>query len=910
MEFYDVKNKYNYERVWQMDYSYSDRTDTSDNIIEGRYIKKNGQEIISGMLAAEQGVAAELSAEQTKALIDSGCFVINATAGCDGCVRVTFFDENNGSFMSVANIGAGENSVCFSMYEMKLAPKKLLVENKTNQNVDFCINACYVLNPLGEWGGQAGFYTCEGGDVENMGEGLKLALDGQTRLVSPEFPDCSDTVCNMLMPRRNTILAVISNNSTAKSAKLYFTTHEHTEWSEEACVTVGLCEGGPRAYYFNLSESQMCEGRLKQFALVADGEGEIIIHRYSFEQEAPVWSAPAKIESCVACVEDQTVKVCGKIIDEDIVSAYAGGKIKIYATTMEDEDESPCGKVVVGECDIGRDFCVDNITLYDNGVSRLSGQFAIFAEVDGKTPLRLCERFYVDNYEVFDANPYPFDLPDYTVSVLDFGALGDAYTDDTAAIQSALDHVSAHGGGRVVLDGDDSIYGRRYIATNLLMPSNTELHISQGAVLWQSQIRRDYTYRVTYGHDGVVEGINWTHNMHVSNLPLIQAANAKNVKITGRGKIRGMDIGSEEGVDMHMRYSSGCPDRIHVIMIGFFNVDGIECRDFEIVRCNNYHTGFYHCSNAYIANLKFHEVKCLSGDGIGLMIGTHDVTVNRCFVQSNDDYLVLVSVYHDPRGLLWWTNAEGTHCGPYNITMRHCFVNAGTGGGVAFITWGTSDPVQERAEICGIRIYDNYFDGHKGIGGWFDNPYNGRVPFDNAETDDYSPVRDVRIYSNRYTRFVTMGPVHCTDFISDCGLYSHYDFVNGDFSLGGLANWTARRNQNPESVCAIDVDGKQKGKISRFECGEVSLSQGLYLLAGRYLFDCELETGLSGAELFVQDIISGEILASRMVVCTESGNVSLDFEISEGRNLYVGIRSFDGATDGFAVIDNCSIKNI
>ena len=61
---------------------------------------------------------------------------------------------------------------------------------------------------------------------------------------------------------------------------------------------------------------------------------------------------------------------------------------------------------------------------------------------------------------------------------LNFGAVGDGTTDDTAALQRALDACAENGGGRVVLPG-----GRTYLSRSLFLRPNTELHLQRGAVL-------------------------------------------------------------------------------------------------------------------------------------------------------------------------------------------------------------------------------------------------------------------------------------------------------------------------------------------------------------------------------------------------------------------------------------------
>ncbi len=924
MSRYLVKTKYTYEKIRQTDYTYSaDNWALSQNHEAGRFIFEAAEPICA--LTLQNGaspVEIHLTPEQGKRFSEVSGFMISQGKGEGMLCRVTLWGAEGQSFCSVCYMT--EKPRLFSTLKMGFTPVRMTLETKPFDpywdvpEVGVTLTYGYVLNTLGEVGGQSHFYTAEeGGTVTDQGGALVLGLNGAICLTSPVFPNNSDTVYNMVMPLRNTVFMVITNHSTAKMLNLSFATTTHP-WGENGGVALELAQDGePHAYYFNLSGvPAFCDGRMAQFRLYAQGEGEIIIHRYTFEQEKPIREVGCEVISLTADPVAETITFKGNLLGTEALSAYAGGQIKLYTTTMADEKDTPAGKRLVGECAIPEggqgEVTIDGIPLRDEYTTRLPYQFAVFAEKDGMAPLWLCDRFYIENYEDFDQNPYRFDLPDYTVSVTDFGAKGDAMTDDSEAIQAAIDAVAKAGGGRVILPGSTDLYGRRYIVTNILMRSFVDLHFEKGAILWQSQLKEDYAYEVAYGHDGVIPGINWTHNLHVSNLPLIQAANIHHFKVTGHGTIRMMDTGSVEGVGMP-GYATGCPDRIHCIPLGFFHVDHCVCQDVEITRSNNYHTEFNHSTNVYIANVKLHEVKCVSGDGFGVA-GAHDVFVNRCFMQSNDDGIVMSCHYHDPRGMLWWTNLKGDDNGCRNITTAHSYINSGGGKALAFITWGTSDPNQELEEIDGVCAYDNFLTSVNPVGTWPDNPYAGKQPFDNTETDDYSPVKNVRIFGNRYVGNCTLGPIACTNVLTDCGVHSTSQFRNGDFTLGGMANWTYFRNSDPDCIHTVIYADKEKGCIEAFDKGEVAAAQGLHLLAGTHTVTAELLTGTEGATLYVSRIQTGEILAEETFTCARPTAVTLTFALSaeeaEEHDVFIGFRSVGADPEGFAVFDQCVLTSV
>lgn len=720
--------------------------------------------------------------------------------------------------------------------------------------------------------GSANLFRATDGSVVQSNESLEYTFRKGSVLTSPSFENSRNGIYNPTLEMRNTMFFVMENQSSATRIKLSFITADDRIYDNSKSKVFDIQPNSPKsAYYFNLSDNPKAKGRLMGIRIEPlDGNGKIIIDRITFEQEKKLEPFAGEITACQASNKKITIK--GHIAQEYL---HKYNKIVIYETSMllKTEDISKMTKLF--ETKISPVFNISEIFLKNGKTTRLSSQFLAVVEDDKGNILKIAPRFYIENWKDFENNPYEFMLPKLTVNVSKYGAKGNGFTDDTDAIQAAINDVSAKGGGRVVLTGNNSFYGKRYIATNILMKSNVDLHIEKGAIIWQSQNEDDYKYKPAYGHEGSIPGINWTHNMHVSNLPLIQGKAIENIKITGQGKIRSLDVESTD--EQFTDYRRYCNDRIHVIPIGMWEVKNIEVSDIELVRTNNYHSGYYGCENIFIGNVKMHEVKCVSGDGIGLGMGTHNVKVTRVFDESNDDGIVLWTVYNDPRGIRWWWARPGKDNSIYNITVCHSYINSGVNAGkaIAFIPWGTDDPNWEKQEIYNITIYDNVLNGGYSVGTWPDNPYGGRQPFDNTETNDYSPVKNIRIYNNKYLSECNLLCIKATNVITDCGIHSSEILLNGNFEHG-YTNWTTKGNAGAGSGYGFVRNGL--------------LYEGLWLKKGTHTFSVNMR---GSGDLFIQDASTDKVIEKSKNVTDSWNSKSITVKIEKAGTYYLGIMGRD-----------------
>lgn len=127
---------------------------------------------------------------------------------------------------------------------------------------------------------------------------------------------------------------------------------------------------------------------------------------------------------------------------------------------------------------------------------------------------------YYENLPVKMAEPALPSIPEYSVNLKDFGAVGDGLTLNTEAFEKAIKALDKKGGGHLVVPQGVWLTGL------ISLKSNIDLHLEKNAVIMATPDRTQYVKT----KDGVRDS---------KCTPLITASKRSNVSITGQGVIDG-----------------------------------------------------------------------------------------------------------------------------------------------------------------------------------------------------------------------------------------------------------------------------------------------------------------------------------------------------------------------------------
>ncbi len=683
-------------------------------------------------------------------------------------------------------------------------------------------------------------------------------------LTLPDLTDAKDTICDVFLPVKNTVLLRLAASTPSLELTLQFKTDADNTYSPDREKTFRL-DGvnRPSTVYLNLSDHPAATGRLTGLRLLPRAEAPLILTlwKVAFEQEERLCPTAGRFTACVSDTAAETVRfTC------EIDPTYRGGTLRIYDVYPSDIHPDFDSLECVATASLDAPAVTLTGSLMRGNVTRIASQFmGVVTPPNSTEVIPLDGRTLIENWQdICGENPYPFTLPARTFTVTDpaFGAVGDGFANDTDAIQAAIDAAHAAGGGIVIIPGgvhpacgrNGRDMGRRYLVTNLRMRSFVELRIERGAILWQSDDIAHYKTLPRFGHNVSMTGVNWPANHTSGNMPLIYAHREEHFRITGGGTIRLCDTesASEDGLFRFIgdNVCIGCCDRMHVCPIGIAECDTFEVSNLAVIRCSGIYLGLSTNRHGYLANLLLDEAKCTGADGMWPS-GSDGMCFTRMLYNANDDGICLSTSYNDPRDTLWVYTYPGTDRSTRNIELSHSRFRCNPqGSAISFCVWGTDGPELEKHEVRDIHIFDTVLEGRLSIGGWTDNPYYGVTPFDCSETDDFSPIKNLRIHNCELKSSTDIGNLRIPNFENDLGLSAATQFERGDFCRRpaeqnpywtlGLSGWSFADRTTVEPIRLYDVACAVLKPMRGKAC---DLWQGLTLTAGTHTMRFRYKAG-------------------------------------------------------------------
>lgn len=273
-------------------------------------------------------------------------------------------------------------------------------------------------------------------------------------------------------------------------------------------------------------------------------------------------------------------------------------------------------------------------------------------------------------------------------SVKDFGAIGDGRTNNTVAIQSAIDACHKSGGGEVLVSGGNFVTG------TIILKDNVTLKVEVGASLIGSENPEDYQ-----NIDSFVDATG-----QLRGKCLIGAVDAKNIALIGGGEINGRgkvfehktlrETLKRKGYEKNTinKLVANRPFLIRFVRSNSIKMDGLLLKDPAAWTCH-----FFQCSDVDVRHLEIYSHANKNNDGIDVD-SSHDVKITRCYINSGDDAICLKTTSTEPTYNIsitdcilksdWGALKFGTESmgDMYNVDIRRCKINDTKGGGIKILS--------------------------------------------------------------------------------------------------------------------------------------------------------------------------------------------------------------------------------
>jgi len=201
------------------------------------------------------------------------------------------------------------------------------------------------------------------------------------------------------------------------------------------------------------------------------------------------------------------------------------------------------------------------------------------------------------------------------LNVKDYGAVGDGFTNDTQALQNAVDACSSCEGTLVINPGV-------YLTGTIILKSNIRIIIEKGAMLLGSSDFNSYKGDIR----PFVDAVNQERGRC-----LIFGENLENVTIEGFGGVNGRGAAFDESHPEHKR---------RPFLFRFYGCKDINISDIQVLNSPAWCIHLQDCENVRLSGLKIFSRVNHNNDGIDID-GCSHITIENCTVDTGDDGICL-----------------------------------------------------------------------------------------------------------------------------------------------------------------------------------------------------------------------------------------------------------------------------
>lgn len=199
----------------------------------------------------------------------------------------------------------------------------------------------------------------------------------------------------------------------------------------------------------------------------------------------------------------------------------------------------------------------------------------------------------------------------------------------TKAIQAAIDHAAAQGGGTVLLTKGD------YVSGSLVLRSHVRLMIGEGSRLLASTNLEDFP-------EHICQRITVQDTHMGMNQSLIFAEGCENICLCGPGEIdgRGTQDNFPGGETQH-----GTPGRPFLIRL--VDCQSVHVHDITLSDAACWMENYFNCDRVLLERITVRNQANYNNDGIDID-GCRDVIIRGCDVRSGDDALCFKAASERP----------------------------------------------------------------------------------------------------------------------------------------------------------------------------------------------------------------------------------------------------------------------